>query len=108
MAAQRPSTFACLTRTARNASFAPPAFGERGHGGLPRRLIALSWPGKNPVPRIVKEPCFAGTARVLETCNMSGCVRREGALCRADGSLALWLEIAELAKPLDERPLDEI
>jgi cold shock protein len=41
MAAQRPSIFACLTRSVRNASLPPPALGKRSHGGLARRSIAV-------------------------------------------------------------------
>ena len=41
--AQRPSIFACLTRSVRNASIASPALRERCHGGLARRLVAVRW-----------------------------------------------------------------
>jgi hypothetical protein len=46
MAAQRPSIFACLTRSVRNASLPSPALGEGGHRGLARRNLSLihrSW-----------------------------------------------------------------
>jgi|SRR5215467_13315428 len=39
MAAQRPSIFACLTRSVRNASIAAPPLRERCHGSLARRRV---------------------------------------------------------------------
>src|SRR6516164_48759 len=41
MAAQRPSIFACLTHSVRNASLPSPALGEGGHRGLARRKLSL-------------------------------------------------------------------
>src|SRR5262249_8801148 len=42
MAAQRPSIFACLIQSARNASLAPPALRERSHGVLASRGVAVA------------------------------------------------------------------
>src|SRR5262249_26444115 len=41
MAAQRPSIFACLTRSVSNASLPSPALGEGGHRGFARRNLSL-------------------------------------------------------------------
>ena len=42
MAAQRPSSFACLTRSVRNASLLSSALGEGGYRGLARSRVAAS------------------------------------------------------------------